>query len=300
MKMVSHLLMIKPVNFGFNPETAVNNTFQVREQSNDVQKKALKEFEYFVRLLTTYDIDVTVIDDTPLPYTPDSIFPNNWVSFHEGGVMCLYPMFAPNRRMERKPELVATLQKKFHITTVIDLTRHEEHNRFLEGTGSMVLDRQFKIAYACISPRTSIDLLDEFCSSMHFLPVAFNAFDDKGGAIYHTNVMMCVTKQHVIICLESITDAKQRENVISAIKMSGKKTISITREQMKRFAGNMLQVTNKKGKAFLLMSMRAYESLSPGQIKGLERYNTLLPAPLDTIENNGGGSARCMVAEVFT
>ena len=211
--------------------------------------------------------------------------------------MCLFHV-APNRRLERKPELVATLQKKFHITTVIDLTRHEEHNRFLEGTGSMVLDRQFKIAYACISPRTSIDLLDEFCSSMHFLPVAFNAFDDKGGAIYHTNVMMCVTKQHVIIYLESITDAKQRKNVISAIKMSGKKTISITREQMKRFAGNMLR--NQQKGAFLLMSMRAYESLSPGQIKELERYNTLLPAPLDTIENNGGGSARCMVAEVFT
>lgn len=299
MQTASHLLMIKPVNFSFNPETAVNNTFQVAGENNDIQKKALKEFEFFVRLLTTYDIDVTVINDTPLPYTPDSIFPNNWVSFHEGGVMCLYPMFAPNRRLERKPELVATLQKKFHITTVIDLTHHEKHNRFLEGTGSMVLDRQFRIAYACLSPRTSIDVLDEFCSAMHFLPVAFNAFDDKGSAIYHTNVMMCVAKQYVIICLESITNARERKNVMSAIKMSGKKPIPITMEQMKHFAGNMLQVTNKKGKAFLLMSARAYESLSLQQRKKLEQYNHILPVPLDTIETNGGGSARCMVAEVF-
>ena len=300
MQKASHLLMIRPVNFSFNPETAVNNAFQVAGEYVEAQEKALKEFEYFVQLLTTNGMDVTVINDTPLPYTPDSIFPNNWISFHEGGIICLYPMFAPNRRQERKPELIATLQKKFNVSTTVDLTPHEKHNRFLEGTGSMVLDRRFKIAYACLSPRTSLEVLDEFCRSMQFLPVVFNAFDDKGYSIYHTNVMMCVADQYVTICLEAITDAAQRKNVIAAIKMSGKKAIPITMTQMKHFAGNMLQVTNRKGKAFLIMSSQAYQSLSPAQVKELEKYNSILHAPLDTIEANGGGSARCMIAEVFT
>ena len=300
MQKASHLLMIRPVNFSFNPETAVNNAFQVAGEYVEAQEKALKEFEYFVQLLTTNGMDVTIINDTPLPYTPDSIFPNNWISFHEGGIICLYPMFAPNRRQERKPELIATLQKKFNVSATVDLTPHEKHNRFLEGTGSMVLDRRFKIAYACLSPRTSLEVLDEFCRSMQFLPVVFNAFDDKGYSIYHTNVMMCVADQYVTICLEAITDAAQRKNVIAAIKMSGKKAIPITMTQMKHFAGNMLQVTNRKGKAFLIMSSQAYQSLSPAQVKELEKYNSILHAPLDTIEANGGGSARCMIAEVFT
>ncbi len=299
MQTTSQLLMIRPVNFSFNPETAVNNAFQVAEEDADIQEKALKEFEDFVQLLTTNGMDVTVINDTPLPYTPDSLFPNNWISFHEGGVMCLYPMFAPNRRQERKPELIATLKKKFNVAKIVDLTQHEKHNQFLEGTGSMVLDRRFKIAYACVSPRTAIDVLDAFCRSLKFMPVAFNAFDDKGRPIYHTNVMMCVAKQYVVICFESITDAKERKNVISAIKMSGKKAIPITITQMKHFAGNMLQVSNRKGKTFLIMSSQAYQSLSPGQIKELEKYNAILHAPLDTIEAHGGGSARCMIAEVF-
>lgn len=299
MQKASHLLMIKPVNFSFNTETAVNNAFQVAGEKKDIQEKALKEFNQFVQLLTINDIDVTVINDTPLPYTPDSIFPNNWISFHEGGIICLYPMFAPNRRRERKPELIATLQKKFNATSVVDLTQHEKHNRFLEGTGSMVLDRRFKIAYACLSPRTAIEVLDAFCRSMQFLPVIFNAFDDRGNPIYHTNVMMCVAEQYVVICLESITDTKERKNVMSAIKLSGKKTIPITITQMKHFAGNMLQVSNRKGKKFLIMSSQAYSSLSPREIKELEKYNPILHAPLDTIEANGGGSARCMIAEVF-
>lgn len=299
MQTPSHLLMIRPVNFGFNLETAVNNAFQAGASEEDVQAKALEEFENFVQLLSGNDIDVTVVDDTPFPYTPDSIFPNNWISFHERKTICLYPMFALNRRHERKPRLIETLKAKFNISTVVDFTRHEKHGRFLEGTGSMVLDRAYKIAYACLSPRTGIEVLDEFCRSMKYLPVVFEAFDKNGKAIYHTNVMMCVADRYVVICLESITDPQQRESVISAINMTAKKIIPITLKQMNHFAGNMLQVQNSKGKKFLIMSSQAYQSLSAQQVKELKKYNAILHSPLDTIEAQGGGSARCMMAEVF-
>jgi hypothetical protein len=291
--------MIRPVNFSFNQETAENNTFQLGADDEDAQAKALKEFEDFVQLLLDNDIDVTVVNDTPLPYTPDSIFPNNWISFHERGTICLYPMFARNRRQERKPQLLEILKATFNISTIVDFTHHEKNNRFLEGTGSLVLDRGFKIAYACLSPRTDIDVLDEFCRSMKFLPVAFEAFDESGKAIYHTNVMMCVAEQYVVICLESITNLQQRESVISAINMTAKKIISIDMKQMNHFAGNMLQVQNRKEKKFLIMSSQAYQSLSAQQIKELKKYNAILHSPLDAIEANGGGSARCMIAEVF-
>ncbi len=299
MQTTAHLLMIRPVNFGFNQETSVNNAFQLGTGDEDVQTKALKEFEGFVQLLLDNDINVTVVNDTPEPCTPDSIFPNNWISFHEGGTICLYPMFALNRRQERKPRLIETLKTAFNTSTVVDFTHHENNNRFLEGTGSMVLDRQFKIAYASLSPRTDIEVLDEFCRSMKFLPVAFEAFDENGKAIYHTNVMMCVADRYVVICLESITDPQQRENVISAIKMTAKEIIPITIKQMNRFAGNMLQVQNRKGRKFLIMSSQAYQSLSAQQIQELKKYNNILHSPLNTIEANGGGSARCMIAEVF-
>ncbi len=299
MQITSHLLMIKPVNFGFNQETSVNNAFQRSTGDEDVQAKALKEFEDLVQLLSGNNIDVTVVDDTPFPYTPDSIFPNNWISFHESKTICLYPMFALNRRHERKPRLIETLKAKFNLSTVVDFTHHEKHNRFLEGTGSMVLDRAYKIAYACLSPRTDIDVLDEFCRSMKYLPVVFEAFDKNGKAIYHTNVMMCVADRYVVVCLESITDPEQREALVSAIHMSAKKIIPITIEQMNHFAGNMLQVQNRKGEKFLIMSSQAYRSLSPQQIRELTKYNAILHSPLDTIEAQGGGSARCMIAEVF-
>lgn len=294
----SHLLMIRPVNFGYNPQTAVNNNFQHAEQGN-VQEKALKEFESLVQLLLINDIEVTVIDDTPLPYTPDAVFPNNWISFHEGSIICLYPMYAPNRRQERKPELMATLQHKFNIASIIDFTRHEKQNRFLEGTGSMVLDRPAKIVYACISPRTSTEALDDFCCSMHFTPVVFNASDDQDIPVYHTNVMMCVANEYAVICLDSIKDPLQQEIVISSIQNSGKNIIPISIEQMKHFAGNMLQVINKYGKPFIVMSAQAYQSLTDNQIATLQKYNPILHTSLRTIETNGGGSARCMMAEVF-
>ncbi|HEX5025177.1 MAG TPA: arginine deiminase-related protein [Agriterribacter sp.] len=299
MQTTSQLLMVRPANFGFNTQTAGNNRFQTVLDDKDIQAKALLEFDGLVQLLRDNDIDVTVLQDEPIPNTPDAIFPNNWISFHPGRTICLYPMFAANRRQERKPQFIEALKNKFGISKTIDFTRHENNNQFLEGTGSMVLDRRFNIAYACRSARTDIKVLDEFCRLMKFTPVLFDACDENGNAIYHTNVMMCVAEQYVVICNESIPDAAEKKNVISAIKMSGKKLIPISFEQLRHFAGNMLQVQNAKGELFLIMSAQAYRSLSSRQVKELEKYNSLLYAQLNTIEATGGGSARCMIAEVF-
>src|SRR5688500_18910694 len=299
MQTTSHILMIRPVNFGFNAETAVNNAFQVAGQDAAAQEKAKKEFDGFVQLLRQNGVDVTVVNDTPDPHTPDSIFPNNWVSFHNDGTIILYPMFAVNRRQERKPEIIQQIGSRFDIRHTVDLTTYEPQDKFLEGTGSMVLDRDKKIAYACISPRTDKTILSDFAKKMNYRPVAFTAVDEKGRAIYHTNVMMCVADKYVVICLDSIADATERAMVVEVINESGKEIITITLEQMNHFAGNMLQVENVKGKKLLVMSSQAYMALSADQVKKLESYNQILYASLDTIETNGGGSARCMMAEVF-
>lgn len=290
--------MIRPVNFLFNQETAVNNAFQVVSDEADVQNRALNEFETFVAKLRSKKIDVLVVNDTPEPHTPDSIFPNNWISFHHDGSLVLYPMFAPSRRLERKPAVVETIRSRFEVRNVFDLSAHEQENAFLEGTGSMVLDRDKHIAYACISPRTDEKVLKKFCSKMNYVPVAFHAVDEKGRAIYHTNVMMCVADRFVVICLESITDKNESELVQSTIEKSGKELIDITFDQMNHFAGNMLQVNNSAGTKFLVMSTQAFQSLTPDQVKKLESYNEIIHSPIDTIERNGGGSARCMIAEV--
>jgi len=291
--------MIRPVDFGFNAETAVNNAFQVAGAGTAAQEKAQKEFDDFVTLLRANDVEVLVISDTPEPHTPDSIFPNNWISFHKPDTICLYPMFAVNRRHERKPPVLQQLQQSFAINHTIDLTGYENTNQFLEGTGSMVLDRDYKIAYACLSPRTSQPVLLDFCSQLHYLPVIFSAVDANGKAIYHTNVMMCVADRYVVICLESIPDQKEQKMVQDTIRKSGKELIVISFEQMNCFAGNMLQVNNSRGEKLLILSTQAYSALQPDQVKKLEQYNRILHSPLTTIETNGGGSARCMMAEVF-
>jgi hypothetical protein len=298
MQTTSHLLMIKPVRFGYNDETAVNNAFQVRTQDGRVQEKALHEFNHFVSVLQANGIDVTVVGDTNEPHTPDSIFPNNWVSFHRDGSVLLYPMYAPNRRAERKPHVLEVIRQKFSVTREIDLSRFENEGLFLEGTGSMVLDRDHHIAYACVSPRTSEEVLEAFCHEMEYEPVLFEAADGNGRAIYHTNVLMCVADRYVVICLESITSPEQQQKVADRILQSNKKLIAITLDQMAHFAGNMLQVENNKGEKILVMSTQAYESLSYEQAGELNQFNRILHAPLDTIESNGGGSARCMMAEV--
>lgn len=298
MQTTSHLLMIKPVRFGYNDETAVNNAFQVKNPDARVQEKALREFNHFVSVLQSNGIDVTVVEDTNVPHTPDSIFPNNWVSFHHDGSVLLYPMYAPNRRAERKPHVLEIIRQKFSINREIDLSWFENDGLFLEGTGSMVLDRDHHIAYACVSPRTSEEVLQAFCSEMEYEPVLFEAADGNGRAIYHTNVLMCVADRYVVICLESITSPEQQQKVADRILRSNKKLIAITLDQMAHFAGNMLQVENNKGEKILVMSTQAYESLSYEQAGELNEFNRILHAPLDTIESNGGGSARCMMAEV--
>mgnify|MGYP002784547692 CR=1 FL=1 len=298
MQTTSRLLMIRPVNFTFNAETAVNNAFQSTHDLN-AQEIALKEFNTFVELLQQKGIDVLVIDDTQNPYTPDSIFPNNWISFHDDGTIVLYPMYAENRRKERKPHVLQHVEHQFRISRTVDLSGYEKENVFLEGTGSMVLDRFNKLAYACLSQRTDLNVLNDFCRQLDYTPVSFTSLDTTGFPIYHTNVMMCVADRYVIICAESIFNKDERNRVLQTITTSKKEIIEISLDQMNHFAGNMLQVQSQDGTPFLIMSTQAFESLHGDQITKIEKYNAILHSSLETIERNGGGSARCMMAEVF-
>ncbi|MCE2974111.1 MAG: arginine deiminase-related protein [Sediminibacterium sp.] len=299
MQTTSHLLMIRPVRFGFNAQTAVNNAFQIADANQqEVEKKAIAEFDDFVEKLRNAHVDVTVVEDTPEPHTPDSLFPNNWISFHSNGTIVLYPMFAENRRLERKPTVLAAIKNKFLIQQTEDMSVYENRQLYLEGTGSMVLDRDNRFAYACLSPRTDRQVLENFCTRMNYTPVVFNSMDEKNQPIYHTNVMMCVADRYVVICLDSIPDEREKNNVIEKINASGKSIISISLSQMNHFAGNMLQIENNSGEKILVMSSQAYESLSPAQVAELSGYNRIIHSSLQTIESNGGGSARCMMAEI--
>lgn len=299
MQTTSNLLMIKPVRFDFNAETAVNNSFQQATADQQVSEKAAAEFDRFVSVLSNAGVRVTVVEDTPEPHTPDSVFPNNWISFHDDGTIFLYPMFAVNRRLERKPHVLSVIAEKFRVENTIDLSAYEQQQVFLEGTGSMVLDRENKISYACLSPRTDIQVLHDWCNKAGFRPVAFTSVDSKGDPIYHTNVMMCIADQFAVICLDSIPDETEKRTVIETLKDTKKEIIEISFDQMNRFAGNMLQVQNTNGDRFLVMSSQAYNSLTAEQIKRIEHYNPILHSDITTIETNGGGSARCMMAEVF-
>ncbi|MDR2361236.1 MAG: amidinotransferase [Prevotellaceae bacterium] len=287
------LLLIRPARFGYNAETAVNNAFQ--QAGGDVQAAAVQEFDAWVALLRAHDITLTIIDDTPEPHTPDAIFPNNWISFH-GDTACLYPMFAPNRRRERKA--LAEIQRRIPIRHLIDLTHYETQGLFMEGTGSMVLDRQRRIAYACLSPRTHPDVLADFCRQTDYRPLVFHAVDANGQAIYHTNVMMCVADQYAVVCLESITDPQERAQLTDTLTSTGKNIIAISQKQMACFAGNMLQIQSTAGQPFLALSSSARRALTATQQSTLARYNPLLSSDVQTIERHGGGSVRCMIAEV--
>jgi len=298
MQSTSHLLMIRPSQFGYNRQTAVNNSFQVKGDQSGVPEKALHEFDGLVSKLRAHEIDVTVVDDSPEPYTPDAIFPNNWISFHENGTICLYPMYAENRRQERKTSVLESIAKKFPVQRKIDLTHYENRNHFLEGTGSMVLDRENRIAYAGISPRTDRMVLNDFCRQLHYGACIFHAFDEQGKLIYHTNVMMCVADRYVVICLDSIRDPVENRLVSQTISATGKEIIPISLDQMNHFAGNMLQVENAKQEKFLLMSAAAYHALTKEHVEKLSSLNKIIHSPLQTIETNGGGSARCMIAEM--
>jgi hypothetical protein len=298
MQNTAHLLMIQPVNFGFNAQTAVNNSFQ-KNIDGDVQQKALQEFTDLVALLRNNKVDVTVVEDSLDPSTPDSIFPNNWISFHDDGRIFLYPMFAVNRRHERKDTVLEMVKNKFFITEIIDLSQSEAEELFLEGTGSMVLDRGNKIAYACLSPRTDEKILNGFCSMVGYSPVSFRSTDSAGIDIYHTNVMMCIAKTFAVVCLDSVSNERERKNLVTALEKTNKEIVDISLQQLNSFAGNMLQVKNADDELLLVMSTQAFESLTDAQVETLQKHNRIIHSSLNTIETAGGGSARCMMAEVF-
>ena len=295
----STILMIRPVNFGFNEQTAGSNAFQNRSaEQQQVQDKALKEFDNLVNVLQENGVEVIVIDDTFEPHTPDSIFPNNWVSFHNDGTVFLYPMMAENRRLERREDIIMQLEDEFKVKHVIDFSHFEHENKFLEGTGSMVLDRENKIAYACLSPRTDKEVLDLFCKESGYQPVLFHAVDQNGMDIYHTNVLMCIGSSFAVICLDSIKDESEKEQVISVLKSTQKQIVAISFEQMNHFAGNMLEVQNQTGESLIVMSKSAWDSLNYEQRAIFSSFSKPIYTDISTIENNGGGSARCMIAEV--
>ena len=298
------ILMIRPNNFGFNEETANDNHYQNKEffESNS-NENAQKEFDNMVKNLKQNGISVHVFQDDDINYTPDSIFPNNWISFHENGDVGLYPMYAKNRRLERRPEVLEFLEEEgFGIENIVDYSGAESENKFLEGTGSMILDRENRIAYCSISNRSNEDLFIDFCEDFEFTPVLFNSFQSVGDErlpIYHTNVMMCVTMSYVVICLDSIDDKKQRKNVCEFIKKSEKELINISENQVEKFAGNMLELLNDKGESVLVMSKSAENSLSENQKNTITNYSKIISSDINTIELCGGGSARCMMAEIF-
>lgn len=303
MQTANTFLMIEPVAFGYNSQTAENNYFQVNAETQETQAKALKEFNTFVEILKSKDVNVIVIKDTLIPHTPDSIFPNNWISFDSKGNVFLYPMFALNRRSERRMDILEKIKEQnFKINNIINLSKFEETQKFLEGTGSMIFDHDNRIAYGSVSLRLDEDLFRYFCQQFNFKPVIFHAYqtiDTKRMPIYHTNVMMCVADDFVVICLDAIDDAIEKKNVIHNIQYSNKEIITITENQMQNFAGNMLQIRNNRNKKFLVMSQRAYKSLNQNQINKIENYCEIIYTDLNTIETNGGGSARCMLAEIF-
>ncbi len=304
-QITNNIMMIRPVNFRYNEQTAVNNYYQ-RFLDNltpdQIQKNALEEFNDFVMKLRNAGVNVVVIEDTKDSDTPDSIFPNNWVSFHSDGTVGLFPMCAKNRRDERREDIFEFLVDDygFEIKGIKDFTEFEEHGKYLEGTGSMVLDRENKICYAGISIRTDEIAVMQFCEEYGYRPVCFTANQDINGermAIYHTNVMMCVADKFVVICLDSIDDEIEKENVIDNIVESGKEIIEISEEQKNRFAGNMLQLIGDN--PYLVMSKSAYSSLSESQISRIKKNCPIIYSSLNTIEACGGGSARCMMAEIF-
>ena len=293
------ILMVRPFQFYFNQQTAANNFFQSNINIENANELAIAEFDAMVEKLRAHQIKVNVVQDTKDPSTPDSIFPNNWVSTHTNGTLCLYPMYAENRRAERKSSVIEFLQSNYKIENTLDLTDLEKEGIFLEGTGSMVLDHQNKIAYGCLSERLDKEAFISWCDKMQFKPITFKAVDDKAQPIYHTNVLMCMANQFVVICLDSISNEEERQMLLDSFARTNKEVIEISQDQLNHFAGNMLQVFDITEKPHLIMSEQAYKSLHTAQLKSLEKYNPLLPISIPTIEALGGGSTRCMMAEIY-
>lgn len=304
-QLTNHILMIRPAQFRMNEQTAVNNYFQASAglSPEAVVKKSQKEFDAYVSVLREKGVQVTVVQDTEDPDTPDALFPNNWVSFHQDATVALYPMFAENRRLERREAVLEILEEDgFIIDQVMDYTAAEDSGIFLEGTGSLILDRVHKKAYCALSSRADEELFIEFCEDFEYTPVIFTANQTVNGSrlpIYHTNVMMCLAETFAVICLDSIDDKKERKAVLNHLREDGKEIIAISEAQMHSFAGNMLQVLGSEEAPYLVMSSTAYKSLTPDQLSKIEQHCEIIHADLSTIETCGGGSARCMMAEVF-
>lgn len=295
--------MVRPANFGFNEETAASNAFQSRDgrlQPEEIRKNAIREFDAFVERLRAAGVHVIVAADSVKPAKPDAVFPNNWATFHQEGFIVTYPMFAPVRRRERRRQVIDTvLREGFHSDHRVNLEFNEKIDRFLEGTGSIIFDHQYRLAYACLSPRTDAGLLEELCQLLKYEQAVFHAVDAQGKDIYHTNVMMALGETFVVICLDTVRDPRERKMLEQKFGETKKEIVEISLDQMNAFAGNMLQVRNDRDETLLVMSEQAYRSLTPAQIATLERHTRLLHSPIDTIETYGGGSARCMIAEVF-
>ncbi|NNE30356.1 MAG: amidinotransferase [Saprospiraceae bacterium] len=298
----SRILMVRPASFGFNPETASSNAFQKDDQAADKQEiseKAIKEFDQMVESLRDHHVDVTVIQDSKEPEKPDAVFPNNWISTQTGGTIYTYPMESPARRLEYRPNILDELGERFSVNAVFDFSDKADDEIFLEGTGSMILDRVNKIVYACTSPRTHEKLLLQWAKVSGYKPIIFQATDEKGQAIYHTNVLMGLGTNYVVICLEAIKNPSQRRQLVESFRNTEMDIVEISLDQMMGFAGNVLEVENKFGDLYLLLSQSAFEELRDDQKKIIERYAKLLPFNIPTIEKYGGGSVRCMVAELF-
>lgn len=304
-QITNKLIMIRPKHFNFNIETAENNHFQKKDErlSNEkILKKATSEFDKMVLQLLKNKIDVTVFDDKKEIITTDSVFPNNWISFHQNGLVFIYPMFSENRRKEKRKDILEKLDNEYEIKKIIDFSSYETDSIFLEGTGSMVLDRQHKICYASISERTNKLALKDFCKKASYEPIIFKSYQKVGAKkklIYHTNVMMCVAEEYVLICLDLVHNKDEKKNIINTIQKTKKEIIEISEKQCNSFAGNMLQVSNIKNDKFLVMSNSAHNSLEKEQRIKLLKYNKIIHSDLTLIEKLGGGSARCMIAENF-
>jgi len=296
------LMMVRPVRFCYNVETAVDNAFMVDQSSNaeSTQAKALQEFDNYVSILKSKGVEVACFEDTIDPHTPDSIFPNNWISFHEDGTVVLYPMKAKNRRVERRPDIVEKLETVYgyKINNKIDITESELNEKYLEGTGSIIFDYINKIAYACISQRTDKDVLENICSKLGYKAHTFTSVDVNGTEIYHTNVMMCLGERFALVCAQSIKDETERENLLKSLTETGHEIVLLSYEQICHFAGNSLEVCNKNKDRFLIVSKAGYDSLTQDQKEQIQLYDEICPIPLEVIETNGGGSARCMIADL--
>jgi hypothetical protein len=296
----SALLMVRPVAFGYNSEAALTNAFQSEDADDpqDIVQRAIKEFDTMVDLLQAHNIIVHVVEDTDHPKKPDAVFPNNWISFHEDGRVILYPMQPVSRRVERRLDIIEWIRKSYLISEVLDESTFEQQKKFLEGTGSLVFDHANRLTYACRSPRTNEELVKRICSLIGYEPVVFDAVDENGYAIYHTNVMLCIGSKFVVICLDSVHAENDQDLVLDHFARTGHKVVAISYEQMRAFAGNMIEVLDRDDNPYVLMSKTAFDSLVPGQIDAISRHAEPLPIAVPTIEHYGGGSVRCMVAGI--